>query len=83
MSVTLTEKGQITIPLAIRKRLGLKAGMRLVFDETTPYLKATREVDLDQMQSTLGCLDALGTPEAKKMSSKEMLQFLRGDAETT
>jgi AbrB family looped-hinge helix DNA binding protein len=83
MAVTLTEKGQITIPLAIRKRLGLKAGMRLVFDETVPYLKATREVNLEQMRSTLGCLNRVGTPEAKRMSSIEMMQFLRGDDETT
>ena len=79
MAVTLTEKGQITIPLAIRKRLGLKAGMRLVFDETAPYLKATREVNIEQMRSTLGCLNTLGTPEAQRMSSEEMIQFLRGD----
>ena len=81
MAVTLTEKGQITIPLAIRKRLGLKAGMKLVFDETVPYLKATREVNLEQMRSTLGCLKTLGTPEAQRMSSQEMLLFLRGEVE--
>jgi AbrB family looped-hinge helix DNA binding protein len=79
MAVTLTEKGQITIPLAIRKRLGLKAGMRLVFDETVPFLKATREVDIERMRSTIGCLNRVGTPEAKRMSSAEMMQFLRGD----
>jgi bifunctional DNA-binding transcriptional regulator/antitoxin component of YhaV-PrlF toxin-antitoxin module len=46
MAVALTEKGQITIPLVIRKRLCLKAGMRQVFDETVPFLKATREVNV-------------------------------------
>ena len=54
MIVTLNEKGQITITIAIRKRLRLKASTRLVFDETAPYLKATREVNLEAMRSTLG-----------------------------
>ena len=56
MAVTLSEKGQIKIPLKIRKRLGLKPSMRLVFDEEAPFLKATREVDLAQMRTALGCL---------------------------
>lgn len=45
MKATLTSKGQITIPGAIRRRLGLKPGHLLEFDETTPYLKATRVID--------------------------------------
>ncbi len=81
MAVTLTEKGQITIPLAIRKRLGLKAGTRLVFDETVPYLKATREVDIERMRSTLGCLARDGNELGKTLSSAEMITLLRG-AET-
>lgn len=78
MAATLTEKGQITIPLAIRKRLGLKAGMRLVFDETAPYLKATREVDVERMRSTIGCLATDGNELGKTLSSAEMMIFLRG-----
>lgn len=80
MAVTLTEKGQITIPLAIRRRLGLKPGMRLVFDETVPYLKAIREVDVEQMRSTLGCLQTDGTSEARRLTSDEMIDLLRGPA---
>lgn len=81
MAVTLTEKGQITIPLAIRKRLGLKPGMRLVFDETAPYLKATREVDIAEKRSTIGCLRTDGTPQAQQLSSGELLELMRGPAE--
>jgi AbrB family looped-hinge helix DNA binding protein len=81
MTVTLTEKGQITIPMAVRRRLGLKPGMRLVFDETVPYLKAIREVDVVQMRSALGCLLTDGTPEAKQASSAEMIELLRGPAD--
>lgn len=78
MAVTLTEKGQITIPLAVRKRLGLKPGMRLVFDETVPYLKAVREVDIEQMRSALGCLLNEGTAEAQRLNSAAMIEVLRG-----
>lgn len=81
MAVTLTEKGQITIPLAVRKRLGLKPGMRLVFDETVPYLKAIREVDKEQMRSALGCLLKDGTDEAQRLTSAAMIELLRGPAE--
>ncbi len=81
MAVTLTEKGQITIPLALRKRIGLKPGMRLVFDETAPYLKATREVDIAEMRSAIGCLRTDGTPQAQQLSSGVLLERMRGPAE--
>ncbi|HEV7668598.1 MAG TPA: AbrB/MazE/SpoVT family DNA-binding domain-containing protein [Thermoanaerobaculia bacterium] len=45
MKATLTSKGQITIPTAIRQRLGLKAGQVLEFDEITPYLVAVPVFD--------------------------------------
>ena len=45
MKATLTTKGQITIPLAIRRRLGLKAGQKLDFDEHSPFLKAVKVVE--------------------------------------
>jgi AbrB family looped-hinge helix DNA binding protein len=45
MQATITSKGQITIPLAIRRRLNLKAGDQLEFDESAPVLTARRVVN--------------------------------------
>ena len=44
MQATLTSKGQITIPIHIRNRLHLKPGDVLEFDETSPFLKATKTI---------------------------------------
>ena len=42
MKATLTSKGQITIPLKMRRRLGLKADYQLDLDETAPFVKAVK-----------------------------------------
>jgi len=45
MTAKITSKGQITIPLPIRKHLRLKPGDVLDFDEKAPFLKARRAID--------------------------------------
>lgn len=44
MTATLTSKGQITIPIHVRNRLHLKPGDVLEFDESAPFLKATKAI---------------------------------------
>ncbi len=57
MRAALTSKGQITIPAKIRKKLGLKPGQVLDFDEDAPYLKAIPVFDADVMRSVVGCAE--------------------------
>src|SRR6185295_18917297 len=55
MKATLTSKGQITIPTAIRRRLGLHAGQVLEFDEEAPYILAVPVFDEEAMRAVIGC----------------------------
>lgn len=52
----MTAKGQITVPVRICRKLGLKAGHQLEFDETAPYLKAVKAFSKSEMLSMVGCL---------------------------
>ena len=53
MTVTITSKGQITIPLRLRERLHLKVGDQLDFDETAPVLLARRVVNRREWEKAL------------------------------
>ena len=74
MQATLTSKGQITIPIHVRKRLHLKPGDILEFDETAPFLKATKTIPPEAW-------DAFGgeaTDPWQSMDILEVMDELRG-----
>jgi len=56
MQTTLTEKGQITIPVKIRRRLGLVPGQKLEFDESAGFIKVIKAVSRKKMESVRGCI---------------------------
>jgi AbrB family looped-hinge helix DNA binding protein len=75
MKATLTSKGQITIPTAIRRRLALKPGQVLDFDESAPYVLAVPVFDEQAMRALVGC-----TRGRLPMASSEWLDETRGPA---
>lgn len=71
METTITSKGQITIPAKLRRKLGLKPGMKLEFDESASFVKATKPVDLKRMRSAIGILKGR-LPEGSKVWVEDM-----------
>lgn len=76
MKAVLTSKGQITIPAPIRKKLGLKTGQVLEFDESAPFLKAIPAFNEDEMRAVVGC-----TKEQLGGTSEAWLNETRGEVE--
>jgi AbrB family looped-hinge helix DNA binding protein len=74
MKATVTSKGQITIPRAIRHKLELHQGTVLEFDERADHLKATKCVDVARMRSVIG----IARDELAGKTVREWMDELRG-----
>ena len=63
MKARMSEKGQITIPKAVRTRLGLKTGQVLDVHEEGGRLIATKAVSEDRVQRAFGILKIPGSTD--------------------
>ena len=83
MKATLTSKGQITIPIGIREKLGLKPGDQIEFDETATILVGRRVVNQAEWNQAMAAWRAssrnalAGHPWAD-VSVAELIDDLRG-----
>jgi antitoxin PrlF len=53
MNAVVSEKGQVTIPKALRDRLGIHAGQVLAFEEEEGRLVARKVMPADQYEARL------------------------------
>jgi len=70
---TISSKGQITVPLEIRKRLGVKQGDRVEFViENGLTILRTVKPDENPFEKYIGCLPAFKTIEESTDWVREM-----------
>ena len=72
MKSVVSEKGQVTIPKALRDRLGIRAGQVLEFQAERGRLVARKVTAEDPVDAVYGVLGERG-------SSDEVIQRLRGE----
>jgi AbrB family looped-hinge helix DNA binding protein len=73
MNATVSEKGQVTIPKALRDRLGIRPGQVLDFGEEGGRLVARKADDRDPVDALYGVLELPARPDA-------LIDELRGPA---
>ena len=57
---TVTSKGQITLPRAVREALGLQAGTEVDFEIKPDGVRLRRRVSRASLEQWVGCLPAAG-----------------------
>ncbi len=73
MKAILSERGQVTIPHALREGMGLRPGTVLDFTLEQGRLVAVKEISSDPVAAVRGCLGRGG-------DSSAFLATLRGEA---
>lgn len=66
----VTTKGQLTVPKALRDKMGLKNGDYIIVKETSAGYLIEKEVDENRFDKYIGCLN-------RKDKSDELLSELR------
>jgi glucokinase len=77
MQAVLTNEAFAFIPEPIRRKLGLKPGTVLDFDEQAPFLKAVPAFNIDDMMACIGA----GQGGYQGKTSVEWLEDARGTVE--
>jgi antitoxin PrlF len=72
MKSVVSEKGQVTIPKALRDRLGLVPGQVVDFSEDRGTLVGRKVSPVDRVEASFGIVDLNG-------STDEWMASLRGD----
>lgn len=77
MATTVTSKGQVTIPKAVRDKLGIKPGNAVDFrmepDGRVVLLKAEEELRRDPFKTWIGCA-------GPGPSTDEIMEMSRGES---
>ena len=79
MKATITSKGQITIPKAIRERLNLHPGDVLEFDEDAPVLTARKGIPPEAFEKARRLMEK--DHPYNDMTVEEIMDDLRGPVE--
>ena len=72
MKAVVAERGQVTIPKALRDKLGIRPGTALEFTAKDGTLLA-RKAETDPVAKVFGCL-------GERVDSDRFIRSLRGDA---
>ncbi len=72
MKATVAERGQVTIPKVLRKKLGIKSGTALDFREENGRLVAVKIAGADPVARVYGCVKFGKRTDA-------LMRELRGD----
>lgn len=78
--MTLTSKGQVTIPQDIRNRLGLLPGTRVVFDIVGDSVRVRKACEQARGDALVTHMQAVGRRAAgPRLSTDQILALTRGE----
>lgn len=68
---TVTSKGQITIPVNLRKKVGIKPTDKVVFNQVNGQVFISKLASIDSLYGSLA------NPKVKPLSNKELDRLVR------
>ncbi len=74
MRKTLSDRGQVTIPKALRDRLGMRPGAELEFEAEDGRIIVTKAEDADSLTSVFGVL-------GDGRRTDDFIESIRGEAD--